>query len=74
MIKLTPRDHQSKMLTATTPVIAVFLTMVFGGILFWILGKNPFEAIKLILNLEPNLIGRLLIYDGLQHTAEVIEL
>ena len=32
------------------------------------------EAIKLILNLEPNLIGKLLIYDGLQNTTEVIEL
>ena len=32
------------------------------------------EAIMLILNLEPNLIGKLLIYDGLQHTTEVIEL
>ncbi len=48
MIKLTPRDHQSKILTASTPILAVILTMVFGGILFWILGKNPFEAIKLI--------------------------
>ena len=48
MIKLTPRDHQSKILTAITPIIAVLLTMVFGGILFWFLGKNPFEAIKLI--------------------------
>ena len=32
------------------------------------------EAIKLILNLEPNLIGKLLIYDSLHHTTEVIEL
>ena len=48
MIKITPRDHQSKILIAATPIIAVLLTMFFGGILFWILGKNPFEAIKLI--------------------------
>ena len=48
MIQLTPRDHQSKILTATTPIIAVLFTMISGGILFWILGKNPFDAIKLI--------------------------
>ncbi len=48
MIKVTPRNHQSKILTAITPIIAVLLTMIFGGILFWVLGKNPFEAIKLI--------------------------
>ena len=45
------------------------------GMLPSIIGNmQALEAIKLILNLEPNLIGRLLIYDGLQHTAEVIEL
>jgi len=48
MIKLTPRDNQSKILLVTTPIIAVLLTMIVGGILFWFLGKNPFEAIKLI--------------------------
>ena len=48
MIKITPRDNQSKLLTASIPFIAVLLTMIFGGFLFWILGKNPFEAIKLI--------------------------
>ena len=45
------------------------------GMLPSIIGNmQALEAIKLILNLEPNLIGRLLIYDGLQHTTEVIEL
>ncbi|PQM58103.1 MAG: sugar ABC transporter permease [Rhodobacteraceae bacterium] len=48
MIKLTPRNNQSKILIAITPIIAVLFTMIFGGILFWVLGKNPFEAIKLI--------------------------
>ena len=48
MIKIIPRANQSKLLRAITPVIAVALTMLFGGILFWFLGKNPFEAIKLI--------------------------
>ena len=45
------------------------------GMLPAIIGNmQALEAIKLILNLEPNLIGKLLIYDGLQHTTEVIEL
>ena len=45
------------------------------GMLPAIIGNmQALEAIKLILNLEPNLIGKLLIYDGLHHTTEVIEL
>ena len=45
------------------------------GMLPTIIGNmQAFEAIKLILNLEPNLIGKLLIYDSLHHTTEVIEL
>ena len=45
------------------------------GMLPSIIGNmQALEAIKLIVNLEPNLIGRLLIYDSLQHKTEVIEL
>jgi len=45
------------------------------GMLPSIIGNiQALEVIKLIINLKPNLIGRLLIYDGLQHTTEVIEL
>ena len=45
------------------------------GMLPAIIGNiQALEAIKLVLNLEPNLIGRLLIYDGFRHTTEVIEL
>ncbi len=45
------------------------------GMLPSIIGNmQALEAIKLIINLEPNLIGRLLIYDSLQHKTEVIEL
>tara|TARA_B100000212_G_C27113202_1_gene421611 strand:- start:48 stop:647 length:600 start_codon:yes stop_codon:yes gene_type:complete len=45
------------------------------GMLPAIIGNmQALEAIKLILNLKPNLIGKLLIYDGLHHTTEVIEL
>ena len=45
------------------------------GMLPSIIGNmQALEVIKLIVNLEPNLIGRLLIYDSLQHKTEVIEL
>ena len=45
------------------------------GMLPSIIGNmQALEAIKLILNLESNLIGKLLIYDSLHHTTEVIEL
>ncbi len=45
------------------------------GMLPSIIGNmQALEAIKLIVNLEPNLIGKLLIYDSLQHKTEVIEL
>lgn len=33
---------------AGTPVLAVLGTMILGGILFWFLGKNPVEAIRVI--------------------------
>jgi molybdopterin/thiamine biosynthesis adenylyltransferase len=32
------------------------------------------EAIKLIVGINKNLIGKLLMYDGMNHTMEVIEL
>ena len=45
------------------------------GMLPSIIGNmQALEAIKIVVNLEPNLIGRLLIYDSLQHKIEVIEL
>ena len=45
------------------------------GMLPSIIGNmQALEAIKLIVNLEPNLIGKLLIYDSLQHKTEVIAL
>ena len=40
MIRLEKRPQPSKMWTAMTPVLAVVLTMIAGGILFTILGKN----------------------------------
>ena len=45
------------------------------GMLPSIIGNiQALEAIKLIIDLKPNLIGRLLVYDGLQHKTEIIKL
>lgn len=45
------------------------------GMLPGIIGNiQALEAVKLIIGIEPNLIGKLLIYDGLRHTINVIEI
>ncbi|MBP0483853.1 ABC transporter permease [Sagittula salina] len=46
MIRLEKRPQPSRLMSALTPVLAVVLTMVVGGMLFWALGANPFEAIR----------------------------
>jgi simple sugar transport system permease protein len=48
MIQLEKRPSPSRNWTLATPVIAVVLTMIAGGILFAFLGKNPFETIRTI--------------------------
>ena len=48
MIRLEKRLEPSRMMTAVTPVIAVVLTMIVGGIMFALLGKPPLEAIRII--------------------------
>ncbi len=48
MIVLEKRPEPSRFWTLSTPVLAVLATMVAGGILFAILGKNPAEAILTI--------------------------
>ena len=48
MIRLEKRLESSRVMTAVTPVIAVVLTMIVGGIMFALLGKPPFEAIRII--------------------------
>ena len=47
MFKLESQK-QIKNIELSAPIIAVLMTMVFGGILFYLMGKNPFEVIKLI--------------------------
>ena len=48
MLRLEKRPSPSRAWTIATPVVAVLLTMIAGGIMFAILGKNPFEAIRTI--------------------------
>ncbi|MGR3837878.1 MAG: ABC transporter permease [Cognatishimia sp.] len=48
MIKLEKRPQPSQFWSFFTPVLAVAITMVVGGLLFGALGKNPFEAIRTI--------------------------
>lgn len=48
MITLEKRPQPSRFWTFATPVLAVILTMICGGLLFAVLGKNPFETIRTI--------------------------
>ncbi len=48
MIRLEKRPSPSAFWQWATPVLAVILTMIAGGILFALLGKNPVEAIRTI--------------------------
>lgn len=48
MVRLEKRPSPSAFWQWATPVLAVILTMIAGGIMFAILGKNPVEAIRTI--------------------------
>ncbi|QDC10703.1 ABC transporter permease [Oceanicola sp. D3] len=48
MIRLEKRPNPSKAWSYSTPLLAVLLTMLFGGLLFAALGKDPFVAIRTI--------------------------
>jgi simple sugar transport system permease protein len=48
MIRLEKRPQPSRLWTALTPVVAVALTMILGGVLFAFLGADPIEAIRTI--------------------------
>lgn len=48
MIRLEKRPTPSRLWTAVTPVLAVIMTMIVGGILFGFLGADPLEAIRTI--------------------------
>ena len=48
MFILEKRPTPSRFWMAATPVLAVILTMIAGGLMFAILGKDPVEAIRTI--------------------------
>lgn len=48
MIRLEKRPQPSRAFSLSTPVLAVVATMVFGGMLFALLGKDPIESITTI--------------------------
>lgn len=48
MLRLEKRPQPSRMWSSVTPLMAVVLTMIAGGVLFAMLGKDPFLAIKTI--------------------------
>jgi len=48
VIRFEKRLAPSRTTTVLTPIIAVILTMIAGGIMFAALGKDPFEAIRII--------------------------
>ena len=48
MIHLEKRPQPSQFWSYFTPVLAVVVTMIAGGLLFMSLGKNPIEAIRTI--------------------------
>ena len=48
MIRIVKRRNPSQAWAWATPILAVVLTMVVGGFMFAALGKDPFEAIRLI--------------------------
>lgn len=48
MLRLEKRPNPSKLWLYGTPVMAVILTMIVGGMLFATMGKDPFEVIRTI--------------------------
>ncbi|MCL3881051.1 ABC transporter permease [Marivita sp. GX14005] len=48
MIRLEKRPQPSRIWTTITPLLAVLLTMLFGGIMFGLIGTPPLETIRTI--------------------------
>lgn len=48
MIRFEKRASPSQFWVFSTPVLAVILTMIAGGAMFWTLGSDPVEAIRII--------------------------
>ncbi|WP_224813806.1 ABC transporter permease [Hasllibacter sp. MH4015] len=48
MIRLEKRPTPSRFWSLSTPIVAVILTMIAGGLMFSALGQDPFETIRVI--------------------------
>ncbi|WJY21901.1 ABC transporter permease [Fontisubflavum oceani] len=48
MVRLEKRPTPSRAWIIATPIVAVILTMIAGGIMFALLGQDPVEAIRII--------------------------
>ena len=48
MLKLEQREQISPVWGTLSPLLAVLLSMLVGGAMFALLGKNPFEALRII--------------------------
>ena len=46
MIKIVKRDDISKSVFFLTPILAIILTLISGGLIFYLLGFKPLEALK----------------------------
>lgn len=55
-LELQKRSHQSNLMRFLSPLLALLLTIVTGGILFWLLGQNPALSLYVFL-IEPVLAG-----------------
>lgn len=48
MMRLEKRPNPSRLLAVLSPILALLATMVVGGVMFALLGKEPLEVIKTI--------------------------
>ena len=48
MFRLEKRPNPSQTWSLLTPIVAVLITMIVGGVMFMILGKDPFVALRTI--------------------------
>ncbi|MDA7826228.1 ABC transporter permease [Porticoccaceae bacterium] len=66
-IKLEARGQQSKLMAYLSPILAAVLTLIWGALLFWLLGKPPLEALHTFLIMpisDPYRIAELLVKAG----------
>ncbi len=46
MFKIVKRNEASKLIFFLTPILAIILTLIFGALIFYLLGFKPPEALK----------------------------